>query len=428
LRVLTAFWQIYLEMIEQHMGARRGTVLFLSHDATRTGAPIFMLRLLRWFRQTNNINFRTLVGKAGELGRDFETLGTVDSFEPDETLPYRMLRRLQLHRRYVSSHHARLREMLRQSDIRLIYANSIATAKMVDFLSFLDCPVICHVHELNWAIRNLGKDNLAIFERCRAHYIAVSHSVKENLVQHHGIPASKIQVIHGFVPVPEQGVLESCKPWKSLHEAIAISSESKIVCACGSIESRKGIDLFLKVASYVVCRYRAAPVNFVWVGGSAEVVSRMRRYVSKSELRDVVTFVGHKSDVAPYFKASDIFLLTSREDPFPLVMMEAALHCKPIVCFDQSGGAPEFVEDDAGFVIPDFDVGQMGNKVIELLSSPQMCSQMGIAGRLKVVSRHNLEAGAATIASAIEKAMSSTAAVASLRRRSIDPICLQSKS
>ena len=99
--------------------------------------------------------------------------------------------------------------------------------------------------------------------------------------------------------------------------------------------------------------------------------------VAELPLKDVVHFVGEKPNVTQYFQASDVFVLPSREDPFPLVMMEAGLYRNPVICFDGAGGAPEFVEQDAGFVIPSFDVGKMADKIVELLRSPELRNRMG---------------------------------------------------
>jgi glycosyltransferase involved in cell wall biosynthesis len=57
-----------------------------------------------------------------------------------------------------------------------------------------------------------------------------------------------------------------------------------------------------------------------------------------------------------YFAAFDVFALVSREDPFPVVCLEAASLGKPIVCFNSSDGEKEFVENDCGFVVPDLDI------------------------------------------------------------------------
>jgi glycosyltransferase involved in cell wall biosynthesis len=87
-------------------------------------------------------------------------------------------------------------------------------------------------------------------------------------------------------------------------------------------------------------------------------------------------------------------------------MLEAALQGKPIVCFDNSGGAPEFVEQDAGFVVPGFDVEEMAKKVVYLLNTDAVRNRMGAIGRQKVLDRHNLDASAPRIAALIGEALS----------------------
>jgi glycosyltransferase involved in cell wall biosynthesis len=383
-----------------------GTLLFLSNDASRTGAPILLLNFLRWFRQNRGVNVRILTGKPGELTAEFAAIGMTDSFEPSDTLWYKAMRRLNLHGRHNSKHLARVRGTYLNDKIELIYVNSVASARMLEFLSFVDCPVICHVHELAGAIASIGVENMARLEQRKPVYIAVSNAVKNSLVTNHRISADRIEVIHGFVPT-SRSATDSEMARRITCRELGIPEQARLVCACGSIDFRKGTDIFLQVAGRVVEEYRAALVHFVWVGGMPDRVEAMRRQVANSALRDVVHFVGATSDAERYLKASDVFILTSREDPFPLVVMEAAQQGKPVVCFKDAGGASEFVEADAGFVVPDFAVDGMSEKIVNLLSSPDLRGQMGLAAKKKVLARHSLDIGAARVASFIERTLES---------------------
>jgi glycosyltransferase involved in cell wall biosynthesis len=387
-----------------------GAVLFISHDASLTGAPLFLLRFLQWLRQNRQLSLQILVGAAGPLVPDFEALAPVSLFEPKPTVAYRILRRLRMNSSYRSAHLASLREQLAESNIRLIYANTIVNGKILDFLSFLGCPVICHVHELEQPIMDYGADNIDLVKKHANAYIAVSGAVKRNLVENHNVPASKIQMVHGFIPTAEYDAARDDAGIPALRQELGIANAAKLVCACGSIEPRKGTDLFLQVARKVVEAYKEAPVHFVWVGGRPESVDQMRNRVKAESLEDFVHFVGPKSDVGVYYSASDLFLLSSREDPFPLVMMEAALRGKPVVCFSGSGGASEFVEEeDAGFVVPGFDVDQMARRVAELLSAEELRRRMGSAARRKVLARHDIAIGASRISAIIDDALLASA-------------------
>lgn len=383
------------------------SVLFVSHDASPTGAPIFLLRYLRWLREYQPIPFQILVGRSGRLMPDFGSLGHTELFEPGATPLKRILRRLKLGATKDSKHTDALRKRLEASNIGLVYCNTIVNGRILDFLSFLNCPVICHVHELEQVIRRATDEtSLRLVRRFTTSYIAVSYAVKNNLVLNHRIPEDKIRVIHGFIPTDKSRETGTPQPQRNVRQELGIPAEARVVCACGSIESRKGTDLFLEVAEKVMAGHTATPVHFIWVGGRAAQIHALQKQMKSGSQAAMIHFVGHQEEVAPYYDASDLFLLTSREDPFPLVMMEAALRRKPIVCFDDTGGAPEFVEQDAGFVVPRFDVTRMAEKVITLFSSDDLCNRMGAVARQKVLDRHDISVCAPKILSIIQETLS----------------------
>jgi glycosyltransferase involved in cell wall biosynthesis len=387
------------------MSNSSGTILFISNDASRTGAPIYLLRLLRWLRDNRDDSFCTLVGTYGALAPQFEELGETDYFEPRPTVIYRVLRRLKWNRAYRASHQRTLRAALSRRDIRLVYCNTIANGEILQHLSFLRCPVICHVHELESSIAHFGPGNMALIKEHASQFIATSQSVKSNLSGRHGIPEERIRLIFGGIPIEQVPRSGSGAVREAVRRELGIPLQSKLVCGAGSPGHRKGTDLFLRVAEDVRHADGNGNVHFVWVGGNSDSVHRVRKEIESSPLRDVVHFVGSKAEMNAYYDASDMFLLSSREDPFPLVMLEAASRGLPIVCFAESGGGPEFVEDDAGTVVPGFDTAKMAQEVMRLLSAPQLSRRIGKAGQQKVANRYTLDICAAKIAEVIKEAL-----------------------
>ena len=104
-----------------------------------------------------------------------------------------------------------------------------------------------------------------------------------------------------------------------------------------------------------------------------------------------------------YFCAADVFAMVSREDPFPLVCLEAAALGKPILCFRDAGGMPEFVEDDAGFCVPFLDVEAMAEAIKRFQTDGGLLADRGLAARAKVIARHDLNISAARIAEIIKR-------------------------
>jgi hypothetical protein len=69
---------------------------------------------------------------------------------------------------------------------------------------------------------------------------------------------------------------------------------------------------------------------------------------------------GRRDDVGAFLRAADGYALTSREDPFPSVALEAMAAGLPVVAFGRSGGIPDMLEDTgAGAVVPYGDVTAM---------------------------------------------------------------------
>src|SRR5215471_5354529 len=129
------------------------TILFVTHDASCTGAPILLLRFLRWLHEHHQVQFQLLVGSEGELLPEFQQVCATHLFDPQRSVIGRILRRLKHPVPKSSSYLDALRNKLAAANVVLVYANTFVTGSMVEFLSFLGCPVICHVHELEQVIR-----------------------------------------------------------------------------------------------------------------------------------------------------------------------------------------------------------------------------------------------------------------------------------
>jgi glycosyltransferase involved in cell wall biosynthesis len=124
--------------------------------------------------------------------------------------------------------------------------------------------------------------------------------------------------------------------------------------------------------------------------------------MKKMGLNNVI-FVPSNPTPLDYFNCFDVFALTSRIDPYPVVCLESAALGKPIICFDKAGGMPELVEDDCGFVVPYLDIPAFTEKVVTLYEDRALCRQLGLAARMKVTSRHDLGAAGNTIAAIIRR-------------------------
>ncbi|HIF98628.1 MAG TPA: glycosyltransferase, partial [Myxococcales bacterium] len=172
-----------------------------------------------------------------------------------------------------------------------------------------------------------------------------------------------------------------------------------VVLGCGTLYPRKGPDLFIQVARKVKQSRPDMLFRFVWVGGALtpDGVENHRHFAAEAGVDDMVEFKGEIKEVAPYFLSAEVFCLTSREDPFPLVNMEAMSFGLPVIAFSDAGGAPELIEDDAGIVVPHLDVDSMAAAIIRLAEEPDLRLKLGKRAREKVSNRFSPEAYAESL-------------------------------
>jgi glycosyltransferase involved in cell wall biosynthesis len=382
-------------------------VLFINHDASRSGAPIFLLNFLKWFKANSKIPFRVLSKNSGEMDRDFQKLGKLNFYNRAGLFGNKRLHpalsSARLHKIENSLRVRHLLSSLIKDDIGLIYSNTITNGEILSYLSDMNCPVITHVHELEYWIHRTGTSNMERVKSYTKLFIVVSEAVKQHLVCNHGIPAERIVVIRGFIPASLMAdrVGTASNPRKELK----IPDDAFIVGSSGMETWRKGKDLFIQLAIAVLGKAGDRPIHFVWVGGHPDSTEayQIRHDLHHAGLMDQVHFVDPVTNPMDYYNQFDVFAMVSREDPFPLVNLEAASLGKPIVCFDNSGGSPEFVEEDAGFVVPYLDINAMADKIILLAMNNKLREELGSRGSAKVTDSYDVSVGARKILDVIEQ-------------------------
>lgn len=363
-------------------GSTQPEILFVSHEATRTGAPIFLLNLIKELKSRLGISCYILLCSGGELEEQFRQLGPTEILPSRNDLPAQVLQRL------------------KQRNIKLVYSNTISNGLVQKRLSRLGCPILCHVHELAYSMDNFFEaDNFKYIVNSTDLYLAGSRAVVDFLINQKGLPKDKVILAYPFVDTVSVRKLSQSTP-----PQLNFPKDTIVIGACGTIGWRKGTDLFVQLAK-VVQSHTNRPIVFVWVGGSIThgEISGLRYDVDKLGLGNQIMFTGQVESHLPYFSQFDIFVLPSREDPFPLVLLDAASMEIPMVCFAKAGGAPELVGDDAGMVVPYLDVQAMGDAVCKLIKDVDLRKRLGGQARHKVVERHDSSVGIQLIMNAIEK-------------------------
>ena len=107
-------------------------------------------------------------------------------------------------------------------------------------------------------------------------------------------------------------------------------------------------------------------VKFIWLG-NGDNYGTWRQDIDDAELKDRIIFPGYINEPHLWLLHASVFFLSSRDDPFPLSILEAMCLKRTIVTFDV-GGAPEAL-DGNGILIKPFDTNAAAKAILKCLES-----------------------------------------------------------
>ena len=393
-------------------GSFRPKILFISAGATITGVPIFFLNLIGWLKSNTNFEISILTAFGGPLESEYIKLaptykwdGTNELSKFEKVYLGRLLLRIKKKKFSVKiiPYQKKLISKLKSEKFDLIYVNSVASLPIFEEIrKYIKTKTILHVHELQISILQfcgveLLRKNIPHFN----HLIVISNAVGLNLKKQFDIPGKCMSLVYTFIDTKKSENLDVTKYRRSIRNQLGIPMDAFVVGSSGTTDWRKGADLIIQIALKVRERFKK-PVYFIWIGGDSSGLEyqKLNYDIERTGLTGSIFFLGIKSEPLEYFAAIDVFMLCSREEPVGIVALEAASLKKPILCFDQAGGSPEFVEDDCGYIIPYLNLDYMADKTIYLAENESICNQIGKTASEKV-KRHDISIACKDIVSII---------------------------
>lgn len=290
----------------------------------------------------------------------------------------------------------------------LIYANTSATWPQVITLAKRAPALLWHIHELGYGLRlSIGEGRINQVFQLATRFVAVSKSVQDVLVHEFNVPCDKVDLVHGSVPFPDLAPEDRRSGRQRVRNELGWPEDALVVGGCGSLGWRKGTDLFLQAAHAVNRTKNYDRVRFLWVGGEAQDKESLEfaHDVRALGLQGCCRRIPTTAEVSDFYCAMDVFALTSREDPFPLVMLEAGAHGVPVVCFAGSGGGPEFTGEDAGLIAPYVDTSAFAAHIITLHDVPGFRERLGAEAFRKVRTHYGIETQGPKLLQSIDRCL-----------------------
>lgn len=371
-----------------HMNERIGTVgkrkiLFVGHEASRTGAPIILLRLMEHYARTVDAELILVLQRGGELLPEYTKIAHV--IREDAGLDM------------IAHHMQKFRMILgRFADPRpeFAVANTACVYDFLDPLHDYKIPIVHLIHEYltYWpreCVERMYKNADVTIFPSRA-----TQKVANDYVPLNG-HISKV-IPQGLL---REGLLLESK--NSLRAAalkeLEIPPDSFVVLGVGTLDLRKGVDRFISIAFSAFEQLSEAEkkkLHFVWMGGPHHMTPKQFDIFCDVDIRNAglernIHFVGSKINPDRFFGLANLLLISSRADPFPCVVHEAMALGVPVMTFEGSGGAPEAVADGGGYVFPYGALHEAGTEIIRLHRNPEAAMEEGEKGKAIVREKYS---------------------------------------
>ena len=398
---------------------QRKKILFISNDGSRTGAPWILLNLIRWMKSHHDLKMAAVLMRNGSLRTEFEQELTTYTWIPtDLNQPER------IHKRLVNTFLQRgksdpgkwLAQIIEKEKPDVIYLSTLVLGRYLGSVGQDAHPrIVSHVHELLPSLLQLSGEAMVQRQLDLSHkVISCADCVQNGLTKNFHLPQDRCIILPEFIITrPDKKSHDSQQNdcannqdpqeklgWQKLN--IAQERGIPVFGIGGNPISRKGFDLiplFLKA-----CRQRFGDEGFlfVWIGcgeGSSPHASLSWDLELMGLSDQIVLFPSvAMASFRRLLSRLQVLTLLSREDPFPLVALEAGLLEIPTVCFKGSGAIAEMADEGACIAVDYLNLEAFAAAVQRLWAQPEEARRIGRRCRLKVLEELSLEQVAPRVA------------------------------
>jgi glycosyltransferase involved in cell wall biosynthesis len=338
--------------------------VLVGHDASRTGAPMLGLAWARWLLAHHDARIEVRLRRGGPLLPLFSALAPTSAASRAEQtmasaldaglLPGPARGALQTLERRVHDRGA--------DPDRIVVANTVAAWAAAAELRPRG-RLVCWVHELDGvADRVVAPGRRAELLRQTDQFVAEGDRVAEMVCERWGVPTDRVAVVDSFIDHAEHG------PATGTRQVIGV----------GSLVPRKAAESFVDLVAQL---HRTDPeLRAAWVGGDLHTpyASLVRADIDAAGLTDILELTGSVDDVGPWWPAAGVLVHTAREDPAPLVVVEAAQRGIPVVTWSGGGAGDLLVRAGCeALTVEPGDLLALARTTRELLDDPDRRDAIG---------------------------------------------------
>lgn len=218
--------------------------------------------------------------------------------------------------------------------------------------------------------------------------VSNSKAGKQYLMEALHVPEDKI--FNKTYLVPDAGAL-----MKRLEESAPLNLELKrpIFLYVGRIDSRKGIKTLLEACA--ILKSQGYADYSLLIIGKGDQRAELESFIKERNLEQQAVWVGwvEYGNLGAYFQQADVFVFPSFEDVWGMVVPEAMVFGKPILCSNGAASAELIVEGENGYIFDPHDPPGLAEAMKRFLDNPDLIKSMGERSR-QLISKTTPESAA----------------------------------
>lgn len=181
--------------------------------------------------------------------------------------------------------------------------------------------------------------------------------------------------------VSHSNVYQIYNPCIYSGEILTSSLEKQKFLAIGKLDAQKGFDYLISAWKLVATKY---PNWTLCIFGQGEWKEKLSNMIRTFHLENSVLLLGLTNDVKFEYLNSSGYIMSSRYEGFPMVLLEAMSFGLPIVSFDCESGPNEIIDNGVnGFLVPSGDTDSLARYILLLIEDITLRKKMGMMGKNK---------------------------------------------
>jgi glycosyltransferase involved in cell wall biosynthesis len=225
---------------------------------------------------------------------------------------------------------------------------------------------------------NVKRHLIKLLYRRADKIVTVSNAISESLIEDFSVPRNKVITIYNPIPVDE--IREKSRE-EVQHEFF--DHNNQVLIGVGRLDRQKRFDRLLRVFSQL----RKERDNlYMIILGKGALIHQLKELASSLDVADYVDFAGFQSNPFTWISRSDIFVLSSDYEGFPMVLLECMACGTPIVSTDCPSGPAELItHGKSGLLVPPEDEDALVREISTLLDDHELRDEFVREGRKTAV-------------------------------------------